>query len=101
MGAARIAADAPIVLADRLEAAAWRLAGARVVVIPDALPAAEVAAAFDAACESATRVVLCASCADRVPRVALARRVRGSRPVVVVAAPDVVRHARRVLGVGT
>lgn len=101
MGATNPVSAGPLVLADRLTGAAWRLAGARVLVIPEAMPAREVAAAFESACTDATRVVLEHDCVERVPHAALARAVRGTHPLVVADSPDVVRHARRVLGVGT
>jgi vacuolar-type H+-ATPase subunit F/Vma7 len=105
MSPSRSVADVPCVLADRLTAAAWRLAGARVVEVPEALPAHELRAAFDAACASGSRVLLAAGVAARLPADALARRVRGSAPLVAVVeaaiVADAVLHARRVLGVAS
>lgn len=101
MIATRTSTDAPWVLADRLTAAAWRLAGAHVVEIRDATPPRELEATFDAACTAASSVLLERGCAERLATDTLAARVRAAHPLVASGVPDVVRHARRVLGVGT
>ncbi len=96
---------APVVLAGRIAAAGWRLAGIRVRVVGTK---AAAAAAFADACADAPLVLVDADAAPLVPEDALDRARRGTRPVVLVVpspsapagtVPDVVAYARRVLGV--
>jgi vacuolar-type H+-ATPase subunit F/Vma7 len=96
----------PVVLTERLAAAAWRLAGAQVRIVEPR----EVAAAFDEACASAPLVLVDAALAAALEPDRLARARRAVHPLVLVvpslrgtpaehAVPDAAASLRRALGV--
>jgi vacuolar-type H+-ATPase subunit F/Vma7 len=77
----------PIVIADELTAAGFRLAGARTVVPTSRTLAAE----FDAACEECELLLLGAAMAAQLPQQKLQSALVAARPLVLVI-PDALRR---------
>jgi hypothetical protein len=98
-------AGAVVVLCERLPAAGWRLAGARVRCVEREFAAEALAAAA----AEAELVLISAGVARWLPRATLAHAVRGTGPLLLVlddtAEPPgvrpAVRFARTALGIGT
>jgi vacuolar-type H+-ATPase subunit F/Vma7 len=94
---------APVVLADELTAAGFRLAGARTIV-PNVRT---LAAAFEAACEDCELLLLSATLAAELPPRQLESALIAGRPLVLVIPdalrrrdpPDLSRALQRALGV--
>lgn len=96
---------APIVIADELTAAGFRLAGARTIV-PNAQT---LTAAFEAACNECELLLLSATFAAALPASRLASALTAQRPLLLVI-PDALRRRdpadlvgelQRTLGVET
>ena len=95
----------PIVLADELTAAGYRLAGARTIVPT----AGRLDAEFDAACNDCELLLLSAALAAELAPAKLQWALTAARPLVLVIPdalrrrdpPDLTRELERTLGVGT
>lgn len=95
----------PIVIADELTAAGFRLAGARIVVPATSTLDAE----FEAACNDCELLLLSASLAAELPPAKLQWALAAARPLLLVIPdalrrrdpPDLTHELQRTLGVGT
>jgi len=99
----------PIVIADRLTAAGFRLAGLRPLVTPPEDAAAVFAEAIGQGGRHGGPVMITAALAGHVPAAQLSRAIRAAAPPVAVI-PDITRsvepadmgrEVRRALGVET
>jgi vacuolar-type H+-ATPase subunit F/Vma7 len=94
----------PIVLADELTAAGYRLAGARTIVPAEGMIDAE----FDAACSDCELLLLSAGLAAELAPAKLQSALTLARPLVLVIPdalrrrdpPDLAAELERTLGVG-
>jgi vacuolar-type H+-ATPase subunit F/Vma7 len=94
---------APVVIADELTAAGFRLAGVRTIVPTSRT----LAAAFEAACEDCELLLLTAAVAARLPPQRLESALVAARPLLLVIPdalrrhdpPDLAHALRRTLGV--
>jgi vacuolar-type H+-ATPase subunit F/Vma7 len=95
----------PIVIADEISAAGFRIAGARTLVpTPGAL-----GAAFESACTECELLLMSATLARELPRERLAAALVSARPLLLVfpdafggsEPPDLMRELERALGVAT
>jgi vacuolar-type H+-ATPase subunit F/Vma7 len=94
---------APVVIADELTAAGYRLAGARTIVPTPAT----LSSVFEAACEDCELLLLSATLAAELPRRRLELALVADRPLVLVipdalrrrVPPDLARELQHTLGV--
>ena len=94
----------PIVFADELTAAGYRLAGARTIVPTDSTLEAE----FDAACNDCELLLLSAALAAELTSAKLHWALTAAKPLVLIIPdtlrrrdpPDLTRELERTLGVG-
>jgi vacuolar-type H+-ATPase subunit F/Vma7 len=94
---------APVVIADELTAAGFRLAGARTIVPTSAT----LSSVFEAACEDCELLLLSATLAAELPRRRLETALVADRPLLLVIPdalrrrdpPDLARELQRTLGV--
>lgn len=97
--------SAPIVFADELTAAGYRLAGARTIVPTDGTLEAE----FAAACNDCELLLLSAALAAELTPAKLQWALTAAKPLVLIIPdalrrrdpPDLTRELERTLGVGT
>lgn len=95
----------PIVFADELTAAGYRLAGARTIVPTDGT----LEAAFDAACNDCELLLLSAALAAELTPAKLQWALTAAKPLVLIIPDalrrrdplDLTRELERALGVGT
>lgn len=93
----------PVFIGDEVTASAWRLIGARTVIVDDD----DAAGVFDAALADAELVLIAAPCAANLDPGHLDRAVRRAHPLVLIvpdaagrrAPPDLDRAVDRVLGI--
>jgi vacuolar-type H+-ATPase subunit F/Vma7 len=96
---------APVVIADELTAAGFRLAGARTIVPTSRT----LAAAFEAACQDCELLLLTAALAAQLPPRRLELALLAARPLLLVIPdalrrhdpPDLAPPMRRTLGIET
>ena len=93
----------PVFIGDEVTASAWRLIGARTIIVDDD----DVAGVFDRALAGAELVLITAPCAATLEGDRLDKAVRRARPLVLVvpdaagrlAPPDLDVAIDRVLGI--
>lgn len=93
----------PVFIGDEVTASAWRLIGARTIVVDDD----DVAGVFDAALADSELVLITAPCAATLDSEHLDAAVRQAQPLVLVvpdaagrrAPPDLDKAVDRVLGI--
>lgn len=93
----------PVFIGDEVTASAWRLIGARTIVVDDD----DAAGVFDAALADAELVLVTAPCAAKLDGDRLDAAVRQAQPLVLIvpdaagrrAPPDLDKAVDRVLGI--